>query len=133
MIVVFLTAFLHYLCDKIFIRILCIQGLLDRAQLFGNMPWILLFCSVDKMLDVITIPFAAKALYALNLVSGVLFPMSRKLVDAAFTLAEVMRAAVHHRYGSFDNSHITHGLESIAAGYGILAGLYITYGRVAIS
>ena len=90
------------------------------------MPWIFLFYTVDKVLEVITVPFAAKALHDLNPVTGVLFPMFWKLIDAAFALAEVMGTNIVQLFIidmdlSADNL-IPYGLESIAAGHGILAG-----------
>ena len=54
------------------------------------MPWILLFYTVDKVLEIITVPLAAKALHDLDPVTGFLFPVFRKLIDASLPLAEVM-------------------------------------------
>lgn len=48
------------------------------------------FYTVDKVLEIITVPLAAKALHDLDPVTGFLFPVFRKLIDASLPLAEVM-------------------------------------------
>ena len=54
------------------------------------MPRILLFHAVDKMLEVIAVPFPAETLHDLDPVPGVLFPVLWELVDTSFPLAEIM-------------------------------------------
>ena len=51
MIPVFLTAFLHHLRYQEFIRILRIKELFNCPKLFGDMPWIFLFYTIDEVLE----------------------------------------------------------------------------------
>ena len=73
-----------------FIRILRIKELFNCPKLFGDMPWIFLFHTIDEVLEVIAVPFPTETLHDLDPVSGVLFPVFRELIDTSFSLTEVM-------------------------------------------
>src|SRR5699024_1239438 len=87
---VFLAAFFHHLRYQRFIRILRIKELFNCPKLFGEIPRIFLFHTIDEMLEVIAVPFSAETFHDLNPVSGVLFPVFRELVDTPFPLTEIM-------------------------------------------
>ena len=51
---------------------------------------VLLFHSIDEVLEVIAVPFSAETFHDLDPVSGGLFPVFRELIDTSFPRAEIM-------------------------------------------
>ena len=85
---VVVTAYLHDFGNKSSVRILCIQELLYGTKLFAYVTRIFLFDTIDKVLEVITIPLLAKSLHDVDPVTGFAFSVFRKLVVTAFTFTK---------------------------------------------
>ena len=90
------------------------------------------FYPVDEVLEIIAVPLFTQPLHDLDPVAGLLFPVLRKLVDAAFAFAQAMGAdkaqvfVIDMYPAAYDL--IFDGLEGIAPGHGIFTG-FVQYIR----
>ena len=56
------------------------------------MAWVFLLDAIYEMLEIITVPLAAEPFHDVNPITGIAFPVFRKLVIASFPLAEQVGA-----------------------------------------
>ena len=85
-----LTARLQNIGHQPAVRVFCIKEPLNGAQLFTDMTRILLFHSVDEVLEIIAVPFTTETLHDLNPVTGIPFLVFGELIITALALTKKM-------------------------------------------
>ena len=121
------AADLHDFSNKGFIRVLGIQKPLDRAQLLCDVPWILFFDPVDKVLETETVPLSTEPFHDVYPVPCFTFSVLGKLVIASFPLTEQVGAdevqVVIIDIDPASGDLVLYGAVSVFAGNRVPAGL----------